>query len=597
MGTNSLTNVTSGTIEPSNINDVIDAFNEDFVGRNSSGDATSGQNLGTASIPWGTVRTDQMILNGTEISPNSGFPTNGVISGAVRSATSNQPAFLQAAGSGNGLSVTLLASSTDLVYDVDGSEFTLTSDIVLGGLTAAPSTNNTCLVNDSTAADQVYTRIWGETQAGRNIGIDTVGSEISSLTETFQCFSLNNGSSTEYLLAFVALTGASDLNRIYRGWFFDSSLAPVQRIVFSNNDTFTLLQANWLFLDSDLSTLEATTTNPVWSAVEPSSPSTGDYWFDLSASSWKRYNGSAFVDTDRIFVGIAVCDDTDCIATRSVDFARFHKKEKNLKWGVLSNTEAQFTFQSSTISVFGNDLQYNFTLPKWDITTDLAPSSDLYNATEQASTRYYFYIKDTGETVISDVEPQVRYDLKGYYNPHNPWRCVGWAFNNGSSNLDYQQIYPTDIEDTDIDFFKTQNNANTLDSFSGSTFQTISLNSTQLSNGTAIVRNSNAFNFRQRDWYRVSIRGAYEKSAAGSGASEHEFRFQNTTKSITMFTTGRVAADTATNIWWNFTLINPVFIDFIEDDYSVQVREVTGGSTINLYYTSVYIERIGVVSI
>jgi hypothetical protein len=59
----------------------------------------------------------------------------------------------------------------------------------------------------------------------------------------------------------------------------------------------------------------------------------------------------------------------------------------------------------------------------------------MYNATEQASTMYYLYISDEGETIISDISPYFRAELRGEYHPHNPWRCVGLAFNDGSSDI------------------------------------------------------------------------------------------------------------------------------------------------------------------
>jgi hypothetical protein len=59
----------------------------------------------------------------------------------------------------------------------------------------------------------------------------------------------------------------------------------------------------------------------------------------------------------------------------------------------------------------------------------------MYSATEQASTMYYLYVTDKGETVISDISPYFRSDLFGEYHPHNPWRCVGLAYNDASSDI------------------------------------------------------------------------------------------------------------------------------------------------------------------
>ena len=62
MGTNTLSARSTGeTITSAFFNDFNSALNEDLVGRNSSGAATTSQNLGTASIPWGTLYSNNII--------------------------------------------------------------------------------------------------------------------------------------------------------------------------------------------------------------------------------------------------------------------------------------------------------------------------------------------------------------------------------------------------------------------------------------------------------------------------------------------------------------------------------------------------------
>ena len=63
MGTGTLTARSTGeTITSSFFNDFNSALNETFVGRNSSGAATSGQSLGTAAIPWGSGYFNSLII-------------------------------------------------------------------------------------------------------------------------------------------------------------------------------------------------------------------------------------------------------------------------------------------------------------------------------------------------------------------------------------------------------------------------------------------------------------------------------------------------------------------------------------------------------
>lgn len=434
MATNTLTARSSGeTITDSFFNDIHSAVQTQLVGRNSSGVPTSGQSLGTAALPWGTLYTNGLVVNGSSVDTTQvSAPSHRVVSGKVRT-TSNQPAYLTPAGSAGGSSVTVAAATTNLVVTIGGTAVTITADIAKGSLTTAPSTNNTALVNDTDAADQEATRIWGEQDAERNITIDTAGSEITSLVGTWQAFKINDGTNDEYFWAFVE--SSTLLSKAFRGFFYDDSLDPVNRIKFANNDTITLMKANYLFIDSDGTTVDATTTVPAYSDTAPSSPSTGDYWFDIPNSLWKRYDGATFQTVTRTYIGMAICDDTDCLVARCVDFDARYKIDNTVQLDLTSTEIVRGRGAYQKINVAGNEIFYGTDRATWNITVDLATSADMYNASEQSSTRYYLYIKDDGGTVISDISPYQRADLAGFYHPHNPWRCVGFADNDGSSDL------------------------------------------------------------------------------------------------------------------------------------------------------------------
>jgi len=67
-----------------------------------------------------------------------------------------------------------------------------------------------------------------------------------------------------------------------------------------------------------------------------------------------------------------------------------------------------------------------------DITTDRDTG-----VVETADTRYFLYLTNLLLPKISDVAPYDREeDLKGWYHPHKPWRCIGTTHNDGSSDLD-----------------------------------------------------------------------------------------------------------------------------------------------------------------
>lgn len=433
MASNTLNDRSDGqTITKEFFNDIHQALNGDLVGRNSSGVPTSGQNLGTAATPWGTARVGGLVIGGASVDVSQVFaPTHRVTSGKTRS-SSNQPAFLTPAGSGGGATATLEGASTSLVYDVAGVSNTLSSDLNIIGLTTAPSTNNTCQVDDTDAADQDSTRTWGEFDAEKtSITIDTAGSEITSLVGQYACF--QHGS--EYFTAFIE--SSTKLSDCKRGFFYDDNAAPVNREEFSNNDTITLMSLGYVFLDDDGTTVDVTYTPPAYQNEAPSSPSTGDYWFDIPNALQKRYSGSAFETVDRVLVGYLVIDDTDCVAARSIDFDARYSSDNNLKMELQSNEIARMKSQDGLVNVAGNEIYYKTDRPQWNITTDLAGTEDMYNATEQASTFYFLYIDDEGKEIMSDIEPYRRPDLQGWYHPHNPWRMVGSAYNDVSSDLQF----------------------------------------------------------------------------------------------------------------------------------------------------------------
>lgn len=429
MGTNTLTNRAAGeTILDTFFNTIHQALNGDFVGRNTSGVPTSGQNLGTLSIPWGAVRATSLILNGDAVDTSQiTSPVNRIISGAVRT-TSNQPAYIKPTGSA--ASFQILGSAVTLNFDVNGTSCALSSNLTKSSLTVAPSSNNTCLVDDALAADQDDTRLWGETYHRKHITVDNMGSNITALVGKFATF--KHGS--EYFLAFVEST--TKLSKCYRGFFYDSTIAPLNRDVFTNNDTITLMSTGWIFLEDDSATIDVTYTNPVWAQTSPSSPSTGDYWYDMTNQVWKRYDGATFVQIDRTFVGIAVIDATNCVAARSVEYFANHSDACDLMIEVESVTKVRMKKSLNSVVSFGRNLVFGpSNLPTWDITASLATGADMIDATEQASRMYYLYISDYGKLIMSDIHPHRRDDFCGYYHPHNTWRCIGQAYNSSGSDI------------------------------------------------------------------------------------------------------------------------------------------------------------------
>lgn len=372
-------------------------------------------------------------LNGlnTLFTSFTGLPDNRIESGEIRSVASGQPSFLVADGVAR--TVTLKGGTTPFIFRVAGSQYTISSNVTKTSLTAAPSTNNTALINNVLAADQFDTLLWGEEPHSKTLTIDNVGSEISNLVGKWAAFKLDNGSAQEYFIAYV--NSATELTKAFRGYFFNSSGAPIKRIVFSDNDTITLMKLTFIYARTD-GTLEAGYTNPTYSADEPTSPAVGDYWFDMVNNVWKTYNGGSFVASTSTLAGICIQDTSATVAARSGDFYAVFKPDNTLLTERVSNTIVQGLRPNSTVSVYGQIINFGTTLPMWTMPTDLAGSSDMMDSTEQASRTYYLYVTKGGDRVISDVFPYYRAELFGWYHPWNTWRCVTLARNNASSNIE-----------------------------------------------------------------------------------------------------------------------------------------------------------------
>lgn len=428
MSVNTLTNRANGqTILDTFFNDIHSALNGDFVGRDSSGVPAVGQNLGTVALPWGVVRTNSLVLGGSTLDPaEATAPPNRVVSGKTRT-TSNQPAFITPNGAA--ASFLLAGATTNLVLDINGTSVSVSTDITVSGLTVAPGSNNTCLLDDAAAAADYLSKTWGEYKSQKNLTVDNMGTNITALVGKWATFKTG----TEYFMAYVA--SATSLVKCYRGFFYNSSLAPLNRVGLTNNDTITLMSTAWIYVENNGTTVSVSYTNPTWDFTAPGSPATNDYWYDIPNNVWKRYDGASWQIINRTLVGIAVIDATNCVAARCWDFYQKPSSFNSLELEVSTTAIIKAANTYAKLYVNGNLIEYNFSLPSWNITTQLASAADMYSATEQASTLYYMYVKDDGNQVISDIEPYWRADLLGYYHPHNPWRMVGKAYNDASSNL------------------------------------------------------------------------------------------------------------------------------------------------------------------
>lgn len=430
MASNTLNNRSTGqTILDTFFNDIHNALDGDFVGRGATGIPTAGQNLGTLPLPWGPVYCSSLNIGGSNLDTSKIVsPPNRVVSGKTR-VSSNQPAFITPNGAAASLIVA--GASTNLVLSIGGVAVTVNTDITKGSLSLAPSSNNTATVNDSTASGQADTKQWGEYFA-KKITVSSAGSNITALVGKFAAFKIVHSGVTEYFTAYVE--SSTVLSHCMRGFFYDSSLNPINATVISNSDTITLMKAGFVFMTNDGTTVDVSYTFPVWGASAPNSPVTGDYWYDMVNNIWKRYDGASFQIVNRTLIGISVQDSTNCVAARSIDFYKAYSPVNTIDLEVTSSAtiiQAKRQFQAANVA--GNDIQFEETLQSWVGANNYVTSTDYY-ATFTTGTVYYLYLTDQGAPKISDIPPYYRPDLYGWYSRHNPWRCVGIAITDGSSN-------------------------------------------------------------------------------------------------------------------------------------------------------------------
>jgi len=418
--------ITGQVIQAEHVNELKNAIITTFSPRNSSGTLESGENLGSLNFEWGVLHIQSILENGNLVDFGSITTAPNIIkSGQIRG-TSDLPDFIRADGATN--SATIEAAATNLVVSINGLTATVTSDIVLSSLTVAGTGAATdCVINDASLVGQLESKyIGGEDDT---LTVDTMGANIIAKIGEYIC--LNKAGSAEMMLVFVK--SATELTNIRRGYFFDSAGNPIVRETLANDDILSLMSLGWVFLEDDAATTEVIYNAPIYDFVQPSSPSTGDYWFDLQNQQWRRFNGSVFVVINRTLIGLLVIDSTKCLGSRSLDFDLNYSDYNTVDFDVppFSATIIRSKNNNDIISVNANTIDFRFSKVEFDITTDRDTG-----VSETANTRYYMYITQDGENIISDERPyKFNPKLRGFYHPYQSWRCVGSFFNNVLSDI------------------------------------------------------------------------------------------------------------------------------------------------------------------
>lgn len=373
---------------------------------------------GTGAAQWyssvGTSLTELLSAIG------GGIAANRIISGA-HSSNSSAPRFL--IPNGSAATAILDGSPTSFVYSIDSTQYTISTDLTISGLATAPSSNNTCLVNDAGLTVQESSKWTGED--GSTLTVDAMGSEISALINKFAAFKVVHGGSTEYFIGYVK--SSTELTNCLRGYFLDSALAAVPRIAIADNDTITLMKLSWVFANTAGGTA-VSYVNPIVANTQPTD--TTVYWYDLTNNTWKTYNGSSWVAANATLIGLLAQDSTNCKVARGFNFFGSYDHYSNMQIDYVSATTVQQRNFGGKVGVGASQVNFQGTKPVWDITTALESGA------EAASTTYFIYVGESGQLKLSVQKPHLSSDLgRNWYHPSENWRALAYIFNDASSDF------------------------------------------------------------------------------------------------------------------------------------------------------------------
>lgn len=382
------------------------------------------QLAGSNSTYWYSTPTTDL----TQIKNAIGgaIANNRIISGTA-SSSSSRSRFLLA--SGTTTSVTLKAGGTPFSYAINGTIYSVSADVTLSGLSQAPATNNTFVVADTSLSGQERSKWTGED--GTNLNVTSMGSNIQSLVGSIAAFKTPQ---SEYFLGYV--NSATQITNCFRGFFFDSTGTGVSRAALNNSDVCTMMKTAWVYANATGAIVVGYTT-PKFQNATPSGAATGDYWYDMTAQTWKTFDSLNWNTASTTLVGLAIQNTAACVATRSFDYYSNTDALNTLALGYNTTSSITAALEDAAVVVGSNTLRFQYTKPQWDFTQNLE------TGVATASTTYWAYVGEQGQLKLSVQKPHdMNGSLKGYYHPFEMWRCVGSAALNSSTAFDTNTVSP-----------------------------------------------------------------------------------------------------------------------------------------------------------
>lgn len=350
----------------------------------------------------------------------SGLPSYRIVSGLTTGNSSQLNALLP---SGSTTSVTLKATATNFVYYIAGVQYAITADQTLTGLPTINFTATATPTNFGTFSpmtDQQFTKAFG--QYDTNFPVQNMSAPMAALAGNI--VALQN--KTECFLGYI--NTSTSITNTFRGCFFSSAGTSVPAQSFnSGTASVKLLKLTWIYANTSAA-LVISNTNPVISPVQPTSPATGDYWFNLGTTAWMTFNSTTWINANAILLGLTVQDTAACIAARTFDSYKSSDALNTISLDRVSTAALTANDMFAEVSVFGTKNSFQTYRPTWNTGTNMVSGEVL-----SAANTYFMYMTETGSPAVTNTYPYYRRNLRGLYHPTETWRCLGSCDTDGNS--------------------------------------------------------------------------------------------------------------------------------------------------------------------
>lgn len=311
-----------------------------------------------------------------------------------------------------------------LTVYINRTTINLSATQYASGLTLA-SAGVSATISAGIYAGSAFTRTEGEF-GDTEIILDGYNSAFTATAriDTMQAFKTGS----EFFLGKVSKKSTADqisISKCKRG------IGASTRATLTDNDVVYLMEANYIFMNSDGS-LSATTLPPKYQSSDPASGTNGEFYFNTNSKVWKRYSGS-WGTNNAILLGAIVCDQTGVVAIDHEDF--------DLSWDSTFEADIYPIMEgTSAISAVSGLSAIGVNIQKVSVAgetiympqpRELVPSATILSSLTLASaTFYYLYLTPLGEFYFDTVAPRNTEKKKGYYHPKYYWRNISFIYTN-----------------------------------------------------------------------------------------------------------------------------------------------------------------------